>query len=154
MECEWEVAGPEPHVRIHVAGVLQSSIDSLNCDTLPNPVICGIVLHVNFNTQTHPRVQPVTGHSGNRKSRCRINYLTFLRALSVWTCLFPGRISGIYQVLRESALLLFQTTVFQEFLHSSNRRTFFLYLFFFPSSFLVVLTCGLKEMLLYIYNVN
>lgn len=68
MECEWEVAGPEPPVRFHVAGVLQSSIDSLNCDTLPNPLICGIVLRVNFNTQIHPRVQPVTGHSGKRKS--------------------------------------------------------------------------------------
>lgn len=57
--------------------------------------------------------------------------------------------SGIYQVLRESALLLFQTTVSQEFLHSANHSTFFLFFLFF-----VVLTCGLKEILMYIYNVN
>lgn len=61
--------------------------------------------------------------------------------------------SGIYQVLRESALLLFQTTVSQEFLHSANHSTFFLF-YFFSFFFFVVLTCGLKEMLMYIYNVN
>lgn len=63
-----EVAGPEPHVRFHVAGVLQSSIDSLNCDALPDPIIYGAVLHFNFSAQTHCRVQPVTGHGGKRKN--------------------------------------------------------------------------------------
>ena len=86
-----EGAGPEPHVRFHVAGVLQSSMDSLNCDTLPfpsptEPSFISTPVHRPIVECSQWQVTMVIEELMQNKSP------TFLTALSVWTCLRLGRI--------------------------------------------------------------